>query len=329
MVGAKLVFYATGTSTLKTIYSEAGLSVPLANPVTAVSSGAGAIYPDIYLDGIYKVVQQDDSGTAGVADGVVLWTRDPVGDVATGNFEAWLNDSTYNIPEVVYASDDNYYISLVDANQGNEPSASPVQWQLIPVKDMVGLDETQTLTNKTLTAPVINDSSGNELLILTEVASAVNEPTITNAAAGNRPSINQTGANDVGLDIEGVVLHNGVITGTLDTTSIGASIANQTYGGIGTYAFLGTINETDYVPGDTSLGSNLIYAAVHRYSATQSTARWNSDITTSEGSGNGIGHAPEVVPASPSGTWQCHGNARYRLAGLTYYYPATLWLRIS
>lgn len=40
MVGAKLAFYASGTSTLKTVYADAALTVPLANPVTAVSTGA-------------------------------------------------------------------------------------------------------------------------------------------------------------------------------------------------------------------------------------------------------------------------------------------------
>jgi len=155
MVGAKLVFYETGTTTPKAIYSDSDFSTPITNPVTAVSSDAGAIYPDIHLDGVYKVVQQDDSGTADTADGAVLWTRDPVGDVASGNFSAWLSDSTYDEPEVVYASDDNYYYSLIDANQGNEPSASPSEWQLIPMKGMVGLDDTQTLTNKTLTSPIL------------------------------------------------------------------------------------------------------------------------------------------------------------------------------
>lgn len=192
MVGAKLVFYATGTATPKTIYSDSGLSVPMTNPVTAVSSGAGAIYPDIYLDGIYKVVQQDDSGTAGVADGVVLWTRDPVGDVTTGNFEAWLNDSTYNIPEVVYASNDKYYISLVDANQGNEPSASPAQWKESFIKDgaFVNGDATEPFSASTLV-----DSNGNEVIIPAGSASAVNELTVTNAATGNAVGVSATGGD--------------------------------------------------------------------------------------------------------------------------------------
>jgi hypothetical protein len=49
----------------------------------------------------------------------------------------------------------------------------------------VSLTGVQTLTNKTLTAPIldeINDSNGNEEIIFTTTASAVNEITIANAA---------------------------------------------------------------------------------------------------------------------------------------------------
>lgn len=82
-VGAKLVFYETGTTTLKTIYSDSDLTTPRTNPVTAINSDGGAIYPDIFISGIYKVVQQDDSGTADTDDGATIWTRDPVGESTT------------------------------------------------------------------------------------------------------------------------------------------------------------------------------------------------------------------------------------------------------
>jgi hypothetical protein len=73
---------------------------------------------------------------------------------------------------------------------------------------------TETLTNKTLTSPDIDqvvDSAGNEVLIFGEVASAVNELTMTNAATGNNPSVVVSG-EDVGVDIEGVTLKNGIAT---------------------------------------------------------------------------------------------------------------------
>jgi len=62
----------------------------------------------------------------------------------------------------------------------------------------------QTLTNKTLTSPIINeidDANSNEQVIFTSTASAVNEFTITNAATGNAPEISATGG-DTNIDLK-------------------------------------------------------------------------------------------------------------------------------
>ena len=69
----------------------------------------------------------------------------------------------------------------------------------------VTLTGTQTLTNKTLTAPKIGtsilDTSGNELFILTATGSAVNELTYANAAADNNPSFTATGGStNIGIN---------------------------------------------------------------------------------------------------------------------------------
>lgn len=207
ITGAKTYFYEPGTETLKTIYSDSGLTTAQANPVI---SFAGGYLPEIYLDGLYKVVQNDE-------DDVSLWPAlDPVGEVITGNFAAYDANVSYNTPDCVYATDDNYYYSLTDSNQGNEPSVSPGQWQVIPMNELVGLTATQRLSNKTMV-----DSNDNEILSFGEVASAVNEITVTNAATGNNPAINATG-EDVGLDIEGVTLKNGIITGEISDIADGA-----------------------------------------------------------------------------------------------------------
>lgn len=72
----------------------------------------------------------------------------------------------------------------------------------------VGRATTDTLTNKTLTAPrfadlgFIADSNGNEMLIFDLVASAVNELTIGNNITANKPFIKATwGDTNIGLDI--------------------------------------------------------------------------------------------------------------------------------
>ena len=74
---------------------------------------------------------------------------------------------------------------------------------------IVNLTATQTLTNKTLTTPTltspvineIDDSNGNEQIIFTATASAVNEVTVANAATGNDPTFTASGSDtNIGLD---------------------------------------------------------------------------------------------------------------------------------
>jgi len=74
---------------------------------------------------------------------------------------------------------------------------------------IVNLTAPQTLTNKTLTTPTltspvineIDDSNGNEQIIFTATASAVNEVTVANAATGNDPTFTASGSDtNIGLD---------------------------------------------------------------------------------------------------------------------------------
>jgi hypothetical protein len=78
-----------------------------------------------------------------------------------------------------------------------------------------------------LTAPIINeinDANGNEEIIFTTTASAVNELTITNAATGNAPEIAATG-DDTNIDLRlntkgtgGVVFNAGAVATFYSTT---------------------------------------------------------------------------------------------------------------
>lgn len=69
LVGGKLYFFVTGTSTPKNTYSDNGLTTPNANPVVADSAGRfGAIYLET---GSYKAELR-------TAAEVVIWTEDPV-----------------------------------------------------------------------------------------------------------------------------------------------------------------------------------------------------------------------------------------------------------
>jgi hypothetical protein len=71
----------------------------------------------------------------------------------------------------------------------------------------VTASSTDTLTNKTLTSPIIgtkiSDTNSNELFNLTATSSAVNELTFANAATGNNPSFTASGGDsNVGIDLK-------------------------------------------------------------------------------------------------------------------------------
>lgn len=113
----------------------------------------------------------------------------------------------------------------------NLPSGATVNGEAL-----VTLTGTQTLTNKTLTAPkfadggFIADANGNELIVMDTVASAVNEVTVANAATGSGPAISSTGSDsDIDLLLvakgTGVVKADGVEVATISGTQ---TLTNKT-----------------------------------------------------------------------------------------------------
>jgi len=85
------------------------------------------------------------------------------------------------------------------ANDGTNPD--------IDDSGFITASTTDTLTNKTLTAPkiadagFIADANGNEQVIFQTTSSAVNEVEITNAATGNGPIIAASGETNVDLNL--------------------------------------------------------------------------------------------------------------------------------
>lgn len=86
--------------------------------------------------------------------------------------------------------------------------------------NIVTVSSTDSLSNKTLTAPkfantgFIADANGNEQIIFTTTASAVNEFTFINAATGNAPQIAASGG-DTNVDIKLVPKGTGIVKGEL------------------------------------------------------------------------------------------------------------------
>jgi hypothetical protein len=115
----------------------------------------------------------------------------------------------------------------------------------------VTLTGTQTLTNKTLTAPKIGtsilDTNGNELFLLTATASAVNELTYANAATGNKPTFTATGDDtNIGVSIQ----PKGAGTVTIDALTFPAAdgTADQvlTTNGSGVLSFVDNTGGTSW-----------------------------------------------------------------------------------
>lgn len=130
-------------------------------------------------------------------------------------------------------TDTNVSLNLKSKGSGT------VQANGVPVVTTTG---TQTLTNKTLTAPklgsggFIADANGNEVIKTpTTVASAVNEVTISNAATATNPSIAATGGDtNISLNLvskgAGAVLANGVQVADLTSsqTMLGKTLVTPT-----------------------------------------------------------------------------------------------------
>ena len=122
VVGGQLFFYESGTNTLKTIYADSTELTPIANPVTLAADGG---IPNIFYSGSARVVCKKP-------DGMQVFARDPVGgESVLGNFSAYDAVITYDANDIVKASNEKFYLSLQDGNQGNEPSANPAFWEEI------------------------------------------------------------------------------------------------------------------------------------------------------------------------------------------------------
>lgn len=102
--------------------------------------------------------------------------------------------------------------------------------------DFATLAGSETLTNKTLTAPrfanagFIADSNGNELLEFTATASAVNQITLANSAAGSAPSLSATGS-DTNISLNLVAKGTGTVQAggvPVVTTTESQTLTNKT-----------------------------------------------------------------------------------------------------
>jgi len=146
----------------------------------------------------------------------------------------------------------------------------------------VTLTGTQTLTNKTLTAPkivdagFIADANGLEQIIFQTTASAVNELEVTNAATGNPPILGASGETNVDLHLKPkgtgeLRIGTGAAAATL-TTSGAHDLVLDTNSGTNS----GTITITDAANGDITVAPN----GTGRTKVTNATSSSTQVVTT-------------------------------------------------
>jgi len=125
---------------------------------------------------------------------------------------------------------------------------------------VVNLTAPQTLTNKTLTSPVINeidDNAGNELVIFSKTTSAVNEFTITNSITGTAPEISATGG-DTNIDIKITPKGTGKVNidGIKYPNTDGSSGQLLSTDGSGNLSFITVSSEAQFIAGSLPLATN-------------------------------------------------------------------------
>jgi len=121
LVNGKVYFYESGTTTLKTTYSDVNQSIPNTNPVILTAAGR---QPNIFFDGVAKAILTTNSD-------VQILVRDPVGETATDFGDEWVATKIYSANDVVLGSDGVFYRSLQNGNQNNNPVTSSGFWTLL------------------------------------------------------------------------------------------------------------------------------------------------------------------------------------------------------
>ena len=172
----------------------------------------------------------------------------------------------------------------------------------------VNLTAPQTLTNKTLTIPIIaqiNDANSNEELIFTATGSAVNEITLANAATGNNPNFTASGGDaNVGINFTpkgtGAVTFNGTgkIQQVLEKTTTTAVVLTGTANydlltqAVLYYTTSATGNFTVNLRGSSSTALNSILsvgdAATAAFLTTQGATAYYTTFVTIDGTSTNV-----------------------------------------
>jgi hypothetical protein len=163
VVNGKLFVYESEQNVLKSTFADQKQTIPNTNPIILDSAGRT---PNTFYTGTARIVLQDSSG-------LQLFERDPVGGQNDfGAFGDWAISVSYDIDDIVQRLG-KFYLSKINANQGNDPSLSEgnnANWTLI---NFLQLHDTTTVYGL---GDIVNTSTG--LLWASQTASNTgNNPT--------------------------------------------------------------------------------------------------------------------------------------------------------
>ena len=133
IVNGKLTFYKSGTTSPLITYADNLLSTPNTNPVLLDAAGRA---PNIFFDGAARVVCTYDDLLTGEL-GKQLFDKDPVsGESGFEPFGLWDAQIIYGQFDIVRGSDGEFYQSLSNDNQGNDPTLTATKWKQVNFIDV-------------------------------------------------------------------------------------------------------------------------------------------------------------------------------------------------
>ena len=178
----------------------------------------------------------DESGT-----GVLAFTTSPTFTtpaLGTPSAVTLTNGTGLPVSGISASTSDAIGVGTIELGHATDTTLARASSGVVTIEgvNVVTTSSTDTLSNKTLTAPkfadlgFIADANGNELIILDTVASAVNEVTLANAATTGTPTLTASGGDtDISLDLvakgTGKVKAGGVDLVTISSTD---TLTNKT-----------------------------------------------------------------------------------------------------
>jgi hypothetical protein len=223
---------ALGTPSAVTLTNGTGLPVSGISASTSDAIGVGTIELGHASD---TTLSRSSAGVLAV-EGNAVYTSG--GALGTPSSVTLTNGTDLPVSGITASTSDALGVGSIELGHATDTTLARASSGVVTIEgvNVVTTSSTDTLSNKTLTAPkfadlgFIADANGNELIILDTVASAVNEVTLANAATTGTPTLTASGGDtDISLDLvakgTGKVKAGGVDLVTISSTD---TLTNKT-----------------------------------------------------------------------------------------------------